>query len=101
SVEYGVMKSGPHRGEAKITVKVARRADGTGGGMPALPSPSLADRLAAAGVTRAIAEQLAAKMPEETEVQLDYWPHRNPERYKNPAGALVKSIEQKWAAPEG
>jgi hypothetical protein len=35
------------------------------------------------------------------ESQLDYWPYRDPARYKNPAGALVKAIEQNWAAPEG
>jgi hypothetical protein len=100
SVEYGVMKSGPHRGEAKITVRVARRMNGTAVEMAALPSPTLADRLADAGVTRATAEQLAAEMPGETEAQLDYWPHRDHTGMKNPAGALVKAIREKWAAPE-
>jgi hypothetical protein len=67
---------------------------------PPLPHP-LIERLTAAGVTAAIAADLVERLPEVVESQLDYWPHRDPARYKNPAGALVKAIEQNWAAPEG
>jgi hypothetical protein len=60
----------------------------------------LVERLTEAGITRAIAEELVARCPEGVETQLDYWPHRAPAKYQNPAGALVKAIERNWAAPE-
>jgi Replication initiator protein A len=65
----------------------------------ASPHPLIA-RLTEACVTRAIAAELAARCPEGVETQLDYWPHRDPAKYQNPAGALVKAIERNWAAPE-
>jgi replication initiator protein A len=67
---------------------------------PHHPISPLVERLTEAGITRAIAEELVARCPEVVETQLDYWPHRDPAKYQNPAGALVKAIERNWAAPE-
>jgi hypothetical protein len=106
SVEYGVMKSGPNRGEAKIIVRLARRSqpapEGVRGGEAAAPPcSSLIDRLIAAGITEAIARELVDADPEVVARQLEYWPDRDQAKYSNPAGALVKAIRQDWAAPEG
>jgi hypothetical protein len=97
-VEYGTMKSGPHRGEAKITLRMARRAALA---LPALAAPAdpWVERLVEIGVTRAVAVDLVETHPARVEQQLQYWPHRP--AIQSPGAALRCAIEEDWAAPEG
>jgi Replication initiator protein A len=88
------------RPQQKIVIRFPNKPAPPAAPDPSLPHP-LVERLVAVGVTPAVAADLVERLPEGVETQLDYWPDRAPSRYKNPAGALVKAIEQSWAAPEG
>lgn len=66
----------------------------------ASPDGALGERLRAAGVSRAVAADLARRFPaEEIARQLDYLPHV--EGLKNPGGYLRLAIEHGYAPPPG
>ncbi len=56
----------------------------------------LLDRLAAIGVTNAVARQLVTRYGDEVARQLDYLPYRSP---NDPPAMLVEAIRGQWAAP--
>ena len=77
-----------------------KRPKGEGGPGETLASTDLLARLTSLGVNEGMARWLVAHhRPEEIETQLRYLPFRR--NVRDPAAALVRSIQENWEEPEG
>ena len=97
-VEYAPMKNGEEMVVYRFAPRATRAAHAQAETAPEARKPlsELAQRLIAAGVSRATAVELADTLPDDCERQLDYLLHRKP---RDPGAVLVKSIREGWAPP--